>query len=298
LVNHSCNPNAIVGFDGQVTVVKALRDIEQDEQIFISYVDSTNPYAKRQMELAERYFFQCDCPKCRHGLNAREDLFLTSPIDFPGLIHVGNEALELLASVKGDEGSVKVQKLESAMGTLSKTSVWPITRQPYPQLRDELIVALLESQQFPDSFLQSVIRHLRVDPVLFPDSWHPIRTVHSWVLAKLAIYISQGINLTSETVDLGKYNLDLGLIAYSIVDKLYKRDDALPSVHKILEAKYKEICDEFESKGLRPTSMNKEIEAEWIKMEKLADESLRVETREVVGRYCIPDTTSLLTISH
>ena len=241
--------------------MRALRDIEHGEQVFISYVDNTNPYARRQKELAERYFFKCDCDKCRQGTNAREDLFSTSPTDRPSLMYAENEALKLLELSQVDEVSVKVQKLRSAMDILCKTSAWPVTRQPYPRLRDELIIALLEAQQFTAAFLQLVVRHLRVDPVLFPYSWHPIRKVHAWVLAKLAIYISQSIDLTSETGNLEKYNLDLGLIAYSIVDKLHRCNDGLPSVRKIVEAKYKEICDAFEAKGLRPTLLQKEIEA-------------------------------------
>lgn len=260
--------------------MKALRDIEQGEQIFISYIDNTNPYEKRQKELVERYFFKCDCPKCMQGANAREDLFLMPMTNISALIDAEIEALEFLTSPGCDEGSGKVFKVKSAISILNKTRVWPVTRQPYPQFRDELIVALLEAQQFQAAFLQSVIRYLYVDPVLFPDSWHPIREVHAWVLAKLALYLSQDVNLASEAVDLHRYDLNLGLIAYSLVENLCRCHDTLPSVHKMLEAKYKEICDEFEAKGLKPASMKKETEAEWEKMEKLADEALRLETKD------------------
>src|SRR5690348_441136 len=66
LLNHSCDYNSVVryGSNGLHLEVIPMRKIRKDEEIKISYVDTTHPYRKRQDELRERYFFNCECPKC------------------------------------------------------------------------------------------------------------------------------------------------------------------------------------------------------------------------------------------
>eukprot|EP01024_Parvocaulis_polyphysoides_P049708 TRINITY_DN48360_c0_g1_i1.p1 TRINITY_DN48360_c0_g1~~TRINITY_DN48360_c0_g1_i1.p1 ORF type:complete len:296 (-),score=31.37 TRINITY_DN48360_c0_g1_i1:259-1146(-) len=66
-VNHSCEPNASVGFfdwQKKATLV-ATRQISQGEEVCISYidVDQHNSYLDRVNELKE-YNFSCDCKRC------------------------------------------------------------------------------------------------------------------------------------------------------------------------------------------------------------------------------------------
>jgi SET and MYND domain-containing protein len=65
LANHSCCPNAAVVFNGRTVSLRALDKIQKGEQIFISYIDPTQSTDERVAQLKERYFFQCECPKCR-----------------------------------------------------------------------------------------------------------------------------------------------------------------------------------------------------------------------------------------
>ena len=69
LANHSCTPNAGIMFDGRSVTLRALNPIKKDEQIFISYIDSTSRKETRQAELQEHYFFTCNCSKCVKDLN-------------------------------------------------------------------------------------------------------------------------------------------------------------------------------------------------------------------------------------
>lgn len=64
LINHSCDPNSVMTFDGRSLSVRALREIAKDEELTISYIDNTNPTHRRQDELTERYFFKCECTRC------------------------------------------------------------------------------------------------------------------------------------------------------------------------------------------------------------------------------------------
>lgn len=81
--NHSCDPNAFVVFDGHEMSFRTLKSIKDGEEIFISYIDVTNPYRRRQQELADRYFFTCRCKKCKRGPSQIEDKFLEAPSGLP-----------------------------------------------------------------------------------------------------------------------------------------------------------------------------------------------------------------------
>src|ERR1700716_1161916 len=80
-MNHSCDYNAVVGFEGDQLFVKPVRPIKKDEQILISYIDATNPRDIRRSDLRERYLFDCNCTKCENVESAREDAFLTAAAD-------------------------------------------------------------------------------------------------------------------------------------------------------------------------------------------------------------------------
>ncbi len=80
--NHSCVPNVAVEFAEpyyHATVV-ALRDIEESEELCITYIDENLPFEQRQHELKE-YLFTCDCPKCSmHEVLSCYTLFTTHDI--------------------------------------------------------------------------------------------------------------------------------------------------------------------------------------------------------------------------
>lgn len=73
LINHSCAPNAVVVFPRSTrdhptqepeAQVIAIRDINLDEEIFTSYIDTTLPRTQRQAALATTYNFACKCALC------------------------------------------------------------------------------------------------------------------------------------------------------------------------------------------------------------------------------------------
>lgn len=77
-MNHSCSPNVVVLYkqqrsnDAQMPLVAycvALRDIQEGEELCISYIDSSVSYSERQEALAN-YGFQCECVKCLREASA------------------------------------------------------------------------------------------------------------------------------------------------------------------------------------------------------------------------------------
>lgn len=61
--NHSCLPNADRSFIGNMMIMRANRDIDIGEEIFLSYCEQDDTYPQRQNHLSS-YGFQCDCPLC------------------------------------------------------------------------------------------------------------------------------------------------------------------------------------------------------------------------------------------
>ncbi|XP_032818954.1 N-lysine methyltransferase SMYD2 isoform X1 [Petromyzon marinus] len=65
LLNHSCDHNCVVTFRGSAAQVRALREIKQGEELFISYIDLLYPTEDRNERLREMYFFTCHCCHCQ-----------------------------------------------------------------------------------------------------------------------------------------------------------------------------------------------------------------------------------------
>ena len=64
-INHSCRPNAAYYWNEKLNkrLVYATRDIEEGEEIFVSFISLLMTRKERQKKLA-RYGFTCTCPAC------------------------------------------------------------------------------------------------------------------------------------------------------------------------------------------------------------------------------------------
>ena len=282
LINHSCESNSVVGFDGDELFVKAVRPIKGGEQVFISYIDASNPYGVRRRELLERYYFDCQCSKCFKGRDTPEDKYLTMTPDYPLLKATGQKASSLMdAASVSDDPIDAVHKLKSAMQTLHRTSVWPITRQPSASLRDDLIATLLSAGRFKTAFMQAAIRYTRIDPVIYPHESHPIRHVHAWALAKLAIHISQGMETELDVeISLELFELNFSLIIWSVLNGLVSKERescTVPSFKRMARLAFYDVHKEFIAKGLEPSSLEDEINREWKKLDGLVSVVLEKE---------------------
>ncbi|XP_046437813.1 histone-lysine N-methyltransferase SMYD3-like [Daphnia pulex] len=68
ILDHSCSPNAVATFDGfklRIQLTQELPKLEWDS-IRISYIDLMNSKSHRKKELKDRYYFDCDCPRCKN----------------------------------------------------------------------------------------------------------------------------------------------------------------------------------------------------------------------------------------
>ncbi|PWY74583.1 SET and MYND domain protein [Aspergillus sclerotioniger CBS 115572] len=271
IINHSCNYNSVVNFDGPNLQIKALHPIPKDSQIFISYIDTTNLYSRRQSDLQDRYYFTCHCSKCSKEATTAATTTLLTPIQ--------QKAYTLLSSIPDLPATEATQSLLSTI-TLLQTSGEKSTTQPSISLRDELIATLISGGKFKSAFAHAALRYLRVDPVVYPSQAHPIRQVHAWALAKLAIHLSQGVKQMVvidegvEEIALEQYEVNFSLIIWSVLGMLVGAEDKAgtgPGFKRLVRRAFEEVNGEFLAGGLDPRRMGEGIKGEWGKVDRLVD---------------------------
>jgi SET domain len=111
-MNHSCDPNVVVLYKTGgwgplhplVAHAVALRDIEDGEELCISYIDSTGPLEKRQEEL-KHYGFTCRCSKCEKEKIDAERKHPSRPVDTDSMVDDADDPGEdiLLGSDDSDD---------------------------------------------------------------------------------------------------------------------------------------------------------------------------------------------------
>jgi len=63
-INHSCWPNSVRSFLGDLLIVRAARDISEGEEITITYFENESSVQKRQKALYSKWGFNCKCTLC------------------------------------------------------------------------------------------------------------------------------------------------------------------------------------------------------------------------------------------
>jgi hypothetical protein len=233
--NHSCEPNASILFDQPRLMMRSLSPIKKGEEVFISYIDNTDPFYRRQTQLKQRYNFECQCSKCQFGINGREDdwaqpleklapkwsslaKLMDSKANFSRdpAMYLGESKAEWDMSVL--QGSVyhqykpihneknnqlAVEALESIMGTCKQSGMWPITRQPYANVRVDISSRMIDQNRLALALYQMAKTYFLIDPILYPQDFHPVRVLHTWNLAKTLVQAYSSPKDPSQTVDPG-----------------------------------------------------------------------------------------------
>ncbi|KAF2196568.1 SET domain-containing protein [Delitschia confertaspora ATCC 74209] len=257
-LNHSCSPNAYIVLDGPRVSLRALKPIAKDSELFISYIDTTFPYSRRQAELKAHWFFSCACSKCQQGPALTEDKFLIAPKDMTSKVketadliiknerfaqfpanYVGQSRDEKrVAAVQGKAFHIYdatcqadiayqgcTETIEDGVRWCKQSGLFPVHRQPYAALRDELIVEKLSQGAFHTAFQHCTKRYRYISPILYPIPWHPVRVVQTFTMAKLANYLSSEASLLSPeadpvSVEMANQGINISIIAWMLMKEV------------------------------------------------------------------------------
>ncbi|KIW03676.1 uncharacterized protein PV09_04997 [Verruconis gallopava] len=224
LANHCCEPNAYVMMNGAEISFRPLKEISKDEEIFVSYIDSTEAISVRQSQLAKRYYFTCKCTKCARGATSPQDIFLTPTSEARqemknAVDNMQQEMSKAIASMKAaynlensqltqgeiidfyirnklsiatdlQSSSNRLEMLRHILEECQKFGQYAITRQPYAAARNEYVLECICQGEFETAWLHAVRSYIEIDPLLYPEAHNPLRVVHTFRLAKLSNFLA------------------------------------------------------------------------------------------------------------
>ncbi|KAL2856568.1 SET and MYND domain protein [Aspergillus pseudoustus] len=267
IMNHDCNYNAIVGFDGPEMYVKAIRPIKKDDQIFISYVDATNRFSVRNKELLQRFYFTCRCNKCLYEEG--------EPLELPGAV------VDAYALLESDSASYEGDQLMGTITNLTDLS-WSISEQPLVAIVDEYIATLLSENEIASALSAAALRYLHIDPDLYPEG-HSLRVVHAWALANIALHASEsrprtvlkvyGGIIDGSMYQGGEVSVNTKFIAYSVLNTLVlggNESCVVPGLKETIRRAYAQLDEELRAQGTHLREEMDRVSGDWAKLDRVA----------------------------
>jgi SET and MYND domain-containing protein len=83
-------------------------------------------------------------------------------------------------------------------------------------MRNSLLVNMIAAGRHGIAFGQGAKLYFYVDPILYPQTHHPVRVVHNWRLAILLMYLASQPD-DPLIVDVVEQGVDLGVIIYGLL---------------------------------------------------------------------------------
>lgn len=80
----------------------------------------------------------------------------------------------------------KIAEVQYSLSLLVNTRRWPLHRCPGLQLRRQLILLLIEAEEYEGALEQAILKSRTIDEMLYPSKYHPIRITGLWMVFQLA----------------------------------------------------------------------------------------------------------------
>ncbi|KAK6067358.1 MYND finger [Seiridium cupressi] len=273
--NHSCEPNVNLVFNQPATVFRALTRIKKGDEIFMKYVDVTNPFSVRQEELKEAYYFNCQCPKCKKGAHSMEDTF-SKPASELSAEHRkladnlvkrhGNELSKFstpandetdrrrLAALQAEAFSVSgtltdrrqpgVGEIRDALKICIESGLWSWTRQPVPHLCKQLFGMYIATGDPYQSFRLGLKMYFEIMPNVYPPKFSSDQLVHVWAMTTVTNVLCGPAN-REVYEELLKSEVDLRIAYYGFLFEVYDNISKMFGLDspfgRVVESTYKQI---------------------------------------------------------
>jgi hypothetical protein len=166
-INHSCLPNSVRTFIGDMLLLRATRDISTGDEITAQYITPELTYQDRQRKYVGTWNFKCDCPLCEvDGKVGKE---------------VERQRMALFEELKG-----KAQKLGSTLPTITALKRFAKRLRDLEALYDESVYA-----QLPKLCL--------VHPTLFlTEAWRQLKNTDKMIESATKLLRNFGITVSVE----------------------------------------------------------------------------------------------------
>jgi ferredoxin len=254
--NHSCDPNLFVVFNQPQLLIRALKPIRKGDELFIKYVDTTNPFSVRQAELSSQYLFSCHCPKCKQGATHAEDKLLL-PADqlkpqfvttadnlvlrYAKQLHqffipaIPAEAQRRVSAIQAEafavsgttfdyqkgNSSSSEEEVKDALKLCLNSGMWSFTRQPVPHLLRQLQVHYMSTGEVYRAWRIGAKKHFECAPTLFPQKFYPDRVIDTWCMANVTKSLCDNPATREIYVETKKGGLDLQVVFLGFMLELH-----------------------------------------------------------------------------
>ncbi|KFY40413.1 hypothetical protein V495_05443 [Pseudogymnoascus sp. VKM F-4514 (FW-929)] len=136
LINHSCDPNALIFYEGSQFRLRSLRRIQAGEEITIGYLPYEFGVWMRRELLNERYYFICGCNKCQEDDQELQSLAARGEFTISAFIEVQRKFTDFTRKPFGNK---TIQEVVAAVRVISSpifgNRPWPINIHPMADMR-------------------------------------------------------------------------------------------------------------------------------------------------------------------
>uniref|UniRef100_A0A673BQC2 [histone H3]-lysine(4) N-trimethyltransferase n=1 Tax=Sphaeramia orbicularis TaxID=375764 RepID=A0A673BQC2_9TELE len=202
LLNHDCRPNCVMVFEGTKLQLRAVREINPEEELTISYIETLSLTEDRQRQLEEQYHFTCHCQRCgckdtdglmvsgeevswrpmMESLSRLDELKAES--NWQVLLESCKHLLSAASSVVPDENLYKLRVTDAALDACIHLGYWeealglglrtlPVYRQYYPDPHPVHGVQLMRVGK-----LQHYLEHISEAADTFKQAYQIIKVTH------------------------------------------------------------------------------------------------------------------------
>ncbi|KAI9373594.1 hypothetical protein BJX61DRAFT_541554 [Aspergillus egyptiacus] len=158
VLNHDCNPNAVIIFEGRQLRLRSLRKITAGDEILQSYVDTTVHVATRLRILESEYFITCICPRCITELRVLHH-FASGNADQITKLTTAQRALHtfltriLTDKDKSDQSAPDLRATEHSINRFIRsafpsTNAWPVHLPPAAKIHTALALVAGKNQNY------------------------------------------------------------------------------------------------------------------------------------------------------
>lgn len=168
-----------------------------------------------------------------------------------------------------------VNDLEFLLKLLATSKRFAVSRQPYASIRQEYITKLCYVAKWRQAFVQSAKQYFHIDPVLYPETHHPLRVMHNANLAMLVLAIGTDPEFWGKPAPLGDPigDINYGVLIYFLlmevvanVDRSHGKESKFS---KVVKQKFEDIKADTPREGLREFEGHRE--ETWRQFRRIAD---------------------------
>ena len=179
LINHSCDPNSDVYFEGLELRVRSTRTIAAGEEITMSYIDHTEGFEFRRNQLRTCYRFTCNCKICEKGATGPRE-FRSGDSEFDRQVKEEQDLLRALLSSfpKANRFKAIEEKVDQICREGYQGKHWPCNFQPMPYLQEVLAHHYEAENLVVKSFKFWLKICFETDPLIWTNQYNRQRVYH------------------------------------------------------------------------------------------------------------------------